>query len=90
MIRLNRLGITTAAGVALCVVTLSSCGKSASDNSPAGADAGQKVQETGGGEGCTYKTYNGGVPELDLTNTTIGFAQSEKEANPFRITETKQ
>jgi len=29
------------------------------------------------------------VPALDLKTATIGFAQSEKEANPFRITETE-
>ena len=36
------------------------------------------------GEVCTYDKYNGGVPRLDLATATIGFAQSEKEANPFR------
>ena len=29
------------------------------------------------------------MPKLDLKTATIGFAQSEKEANPFRIAETQ-
>lgn len=91
MFRPRRLGISTgAAAIALSLVTVSACAKSTQENSSAGADAGQQVQETGGtGDGCTFETYNGGVPKLDLTTATIGFAQSEKEANPFRITETE-
>jgi len=51
---------------------------------------GQQVVETAvPGEVCTYDQYNGGVPQLDLSKATIGFAQSEKEANPFRTAETK-
>ncbi len=30
-----------------------------------------------------------GIPKIDLTKDTIGWAQSEKEANPFRIASTK-
>ncbi len=42
------------------------------------------------GEVCTYDKYNGGVPQItDLTAATIGFAQSEKENNPFRSAETQ-
>jgi ribose transport system substrate-binding protein len=48
----------------------------------------QNVQETEG-DLCTYETYNVGVPKLDLSSATVGFAQSEKEANPFRIAETQ-
>jgi len=51
---------------------------------------GQQVVETAiPGEVCTFDKYNGGVPQLDLATATIGFAQSEKEANPFRTAETK-
>ena len=49
----------------------------------------QVVQTAVPGEVCTYDKYNGGVPALDLATATIGFAQSEKEANPFRTAETK-
>jgi ribose transport system substrate-binding protein len=31
----------------------------------------------------------GGVEHVDLQNALVGFAQSEREANPFRITETE-
>ena len=42
------------------------------------------------GRACTNDKYNGaGVPKLDLKTATVGFAQSEKEANPFRIAETQ-
>jgi len=50
---------------------------------------------TGGGtttgsstSGCTLTQY--GVPKgLALTSLVVGFSQSEKEANPFRIAETQ-
>ncbi|QMU69993.1 ABC transporter substrate-binding protein [Streptacidiphilus sp. P02-A3a] len=40
--------------------------------------------------GCTYQTYAGGVPKLDITDgrTVVGFSQSESTSNPFRATET--
>ena len=52
------------------------------------AGSGQQVEETSG-EGCTFDQYAGGVDEVDLASATIGFAQSEREANPFRIAETQ-
>ena len=42
-----------------------------------------------GGENCTYKNYAGGVEKIDLKTSKIGFAQSEKEDNPFRTAETQ-
>jgi len=55
------------------------------------SSGGQQVVETAlPGEVCTFDKYNGGVAAItDLTTATIGFAQSEKEANPFRIAETQ-
>ena len=78
-----------AAVLAFSLVMLTACAKSTEKDSTAGADSGQQVKETGRGDSCTYEKYNGGVPKLDLKTATIGFAQSEKEANPFRITETE-
>lgn len=50
----------------------------------------QVVQEVMEGDLCTPAAYGGdGVPVIDLASATIGFAQSEKEANPFRIAETQ-
>ncbi|MFF5879622.1 ABC transporter substrate-binding protein [Streptomyces californicus] len=67
------------------------CAKSeTSDN--AGGDSGQAAQEaktpdSSSGSGCKLETY--GAPELDLKDAVVGFSQSEKEANPFRIAETR-
>jgi ribose transport system substrate-binding protein len=60
----------------------------ADDATEESGGAEQQVAETSG-EGCTYDQYNGGVEQIDLTTVTIGFAQSEREANPFRIAETQ-
>src|SRR5688572_20516344 len=91
MSRSRRLGTTTGAALlAVSLVSVSGCTKGTDDDaSPAGTNAGQQVQATAGGDGCTFEKYTGGVPKLDLKTATIGFAQSEKEANPFRITETE-
>jgi ribose transport system substrate-binding protein len=51
-------------------------------------DAAQQVSRTEG-DSCVYTDYNGGVEHVDLQNATVGFAQSEREANPFRIAETE-
>jgi ribose transport system substrate-binding protein len=65
----------------------------AQDESPAASDgtgSEQVVQEVKEGDLCTPAAYGGdGVPVIDLASATIGFAQSEKEANPFRIAETQ-
>ncbi|CAN5836487.1 ABC transporter substrate-binding protein [soil metagenome] len=49
----------------------------------------QVVETAIPGELCTYDKYAGGVEQVDLATVTIGFAQSEREANPFRIAETQ-
>ena len=80
-----------AAAVAVVGLTLmlGACTKSSSTSEgDGGANAAQQVQEQTG-TGCTHDKYNGGVPKLDLKTITVGFAQSEKEANPFRIAETQ-
>ena len=56
----------------------------------AGTGSEQVVERVEEGELCTPAAYRGtGVDVIDLANATIGFAQSEKEANPFRIAETQ-
>lgn len=42
------------------------------------------------GPACTYQAYDGGVPQLNITDgkTIVGFSQSESTSNPFRATET--
>ncbi|MEV0693954.1 ABC transporter substrate-binding protein [Streptomyces sp. NPDC050388] len=83
--------VALAATVAL---TATSCAKSEDDASDgkkspsAAADAGQKVvTPKPGSKTCTIDAYGG--KELALKGATVGFSQSEKEANPFRIAETQ-
>lgn len=79
-----------AAAVAL---TAGACAKSEDDaskdtQSPAAAGAEQKVvTPKPGSKTCAIDAY--GAEKLDLKNATVGFSQSEKEANPFRIAETQ-
>lgn len=84
--------VRLAGAVALCAaLALSACTKSedtgGGDSAP--GTGGQQVAETPSGEGptCTLEQY--GATELDLTSAVVGFSQSEKEANPFRIAETQ-
>ncbi|WP_329492696.1 ABC transporter substrate-binding protein [Kitasatospora herbaricolor] len=63
---------------------------SASGNSTAGAQVVASPTAAAAGDatgGCDLKTY--GATKLDLKDTVVGFSQSEKEANPFRIAETQ-
>ncbi|MFI5567000.1 ABC transporter substrate-binding protein [Streptomyces sp. NPDC051740] len=83
--------VALAAAVAL---TATSCAKSEDDASDgkkspaAAADAEQKVvTPKPGSETCTIDAYGG--EKIDLKDATVGFSQSEKEANPFRIAETQ-
>jgi len=53
------------------------------------SDASQQIDRTEG-DTCTYEQYaGGGLEQVNLEEATIGFAQSEREANPFRIAETE-
>lgn len=79
---------------ALCLpLALAGCAKSEDSGTPAGSGSGgggQQVTASASapaGDGCTLQTY--GAEKLDLKNATVGFSQSEKEANPFRIAETQ-
>ncbi|NSC20115.1 ABC transporter substrate-binding protein [Streptomyces albus subsp. chlorinus] len=88
----RRLTATTAL---LTTLTLSlACAKSEDDadgTKPESANArensGQVAAEPAkGAKTCTLARYGG--KKLDLDDATVGFSQSEKEANPFRIAET--
>ncbi|MCT2590301.1 ABC transporter substrate-binding protein [Streptomyces sp. N2-109] len=92
MINSNRSHTRAVALLLATTATLafSGCAKSESSGDTDG-DTGQAPQaaETAGssGPGCSLKSY--GTPELDLKDAVVGFSQSEKEANPFRIAETQ-
>ncbi|MEV0093898.1 ABC transporter substrate-binding protein [Streptomyces sp. NPDC050738] len=82
------VAVSLAAGLALAA----GCSKSedSGSDSPSAsdtADAGQKVATpSGDAKSCTIDQFGGA--KLDIKGATIGFSQSEKEANPFRIAET--
>lgn len=76
---------------ATATLAASGCSKSetsdtATTDSSQGAQA-AKTPESSSGSGCSLQTY--GAQKLDLKNAVVGFSQSEKEANPFRIAETQ-
>lgn len=80
--------------LALAGVAATGCSKSEDKGSdtPSATDQAAQQQTTSAaapadGSGCTL-TANG-APKLDLKNAVVGFSQSEKEDNPFRIAETK-
>jgi ABC-type sugar transport system substrate-binding protein len=85
-----RRTLAVGAGLAL-TVSMAACGKSESGVGGGGgsSDSAAAAQQVAGQEGgtCTPKKY--GAKKVDLKNATIGFSQSEKEANPFRIAETQ-
>jgi galactofuranose transport system substrate-binding protein len=76
---------------AIAAVVLSGCAKS--DDSDAGTKtddkAGQQVVKPADENGptCDISTY--GAKKIDLKDAVVGFSQSEKEDNPFRIAETE-
>ena len=74
------------------LLMLSACAKSEdnSSNTPAApaSAAAQVVQSAAPGAAtCTIDQYGG--TKIDLKTAKVGFSQSEKEANPFRIAETQ-
>src|SRR3712207_1485279 len=78
-------------GAALLLV--SACAKSEDSDTPAAggsnASAGAQVAQSAapGAKTCTLDQFGG--QKIDLKTAKIGFSQSEKEANPFRIAETQ-
>ncbi|MFD7531829.1 ABC transporter substrate-binding protein [Streptomyces sp. NPDC059849] len=76
---------------ATAMLAASGCAKSETPDN-AGDDSSQAAQAakspgSSSGSGCSLQTY--GAPKLELKNAVVGFSQSEKEANPFRIAETR-
>jgi len=79
-----RVGIAVVAAIALA-----GCAKSESQSTAAtgGGPAASAAAAQSSGPGCTLAKT--GYPKVDLKTAIVGFSQSEKEANPFRITETQ-
>ncbi|MFB9909572.1 ABC transporter substrate-binding protein [Allokutzneria oryzae] len=81
---------TVTALAAATLLTLTGCANPEGGPADPGASSGggQQVTRTqdAGGPGCSLQQY--GVEKIDLSKAVVGFSQSEKEANPFRIAET--
>ncbi len=79
------------AGIAVLSAALTLAGCTKSEDSGGGSTQGtggaQVAEEDSGGPTCTLEQYGG--EKIDLKNAVVGFSQSEKEANPFRIAETQ-
>ncbi|OEU86055.1 LacI family transcriptional regulator [Streptomyces abyssalis] len=84
--------LTAATALLTALALASGCAKSEDEagkpTSGAGSEGGGQVaaEPTKGAKTCTVGRYGG--EKLDLSKATVGFSQSEKEANPFRIAET--
>src|SRR5262245_17601352 len=78
-------------GAALCAaLALAGCAKSEDSAAPqTQGTGGAQIAQTPatGGPTCALAQYGGS--RLELKDAVVGFAQSEKEANPFRIAETQ-
>ena len=82
----------TVATLGAALLILSACAKSEDDGSgtsAAPASAGAQVVQSADPSAatCTIDQYGG--TKIDLKTAKVGFSQSEKEANPFRIAETQ-
>ncbi|GAA2491455.1 ABC transporter substrate-binding protein [Winogradskya humida] len=75
------------------LLLVSACAKAEDSDTPAAsganASAGAQVAQSAapGAKSCTLDQFGG--TKVDLSTAKIGFSQSEKEANPFRIAETQ-
>ncbi len=77
------------AAAVLFTISLSGCtnaGEPQASSSPQESEV-QQVAKTSDGPTCTLADYGGEA--IDLSTATVGFSQSEKEDNPFRIAETQ-
>jgi galactofuranose transport system substrate-binding protein len=84
----RRATVAVITGLALGV-SVTGCAKSESDSTTAAASGPAAVAATttgSAGAGCSVEQT--GYPKVDLKTAIVGFSQSEKEANPFRIAET--
>jgi ribose transport system substrate-binding protein len=84
------LSLYRRAGVALAAAaTLVACakGETQSSTSTSGGPAASAAAEQTTGSTCSIS--QAGYPKVDPKTAIVGFSQSEKEANPFRIAETQ-
>lgn len=82
-----------AAATLAALLLVSACAKSedsdsaGSSGTPASAGAQVVASASAAGPTCTLEQFGGS--KIDLKTAKVGFSQSEKETNPFRVAETK-
>ncbi|GGU23683.1 ABC transporter substrate-binding protein [Lentzea flava] len=74
--------------IAVAALLVTGCTSRESQQTAAsGGPAASAAQQQSAGPGCARSKV--GYPQVDVKGATVGFSQSEKEANPFRIAETQ-
>ncbi|WP_206791177.1 ABC transporter substrate-binding protein [Amycolatopsis sp. MtRt-6] len=82
-----RLVLVTAAAAALTLTSCTSREETPATSASGGGPAASAQSAAPSADGCTLAKT--GYPKVDLKTAVVGFSQSEKEANPFRTTETQ-
>ena len=86
--RKSRYLLGTAAAFAALALTLTGCtNPGTADPGAAPAEGTKQTAKASDGPTCSLADYKG--ESIDLTDAVVGFSQSEKEDNPFRIAETQ-
>lgn len=74
--------------IAVSALLVTGCtSRESQQTTTSGGPAASAAQQQSGGPGCARSKT--GYPQVDVKGATVGFSQSEKEANPFRTAETK-
>ena len=74
--------------IAVAALLVTGCtARESQQTATSGGPAASAAQQQSAGPGCPRSRT--GYPQVDVTGATVGFSQSEKEANPFRTAETQ-
>src|SRR5690349_15390130 len=74
--------------IAVTALLVTGCtAREGQETAASGGPAASAAQQQSSGPSCARSTT--GYPQVDLKGATVGFSQSEKEANPFRTAETQ-
>ncbi|NKE57721.1 ABC transporter substrate-binding protein [Lentzea sp. PSKA42] len=74
--------------IAVTALLVTSCtARESPQTTNSGGPAASAAQQQTSGPGCSRAKT--GYPQVDVKGATVGFSQSEKEANPFRVAETQ-
>ncbi|MET9627187.1 ABC transporter substrate-binding protein [Lentzea sp. NPDC006480] len=74
--------------IAVAALLVTGCtSRESQQTTTSGGPAASAAQQQSAGPGCARSKT--GYPEVQLKGATVGFSQSEKEANPFRTAETQ-